>query len=573
MLPANKNNFKSILKELSSIVRAGTAPADVIRATLKLWAAQITPGVTTPSAQVESLLKLGTIVSFATWLGESDILTGAFWLSSAYASLITVDQRKLSAMYFTPPYLSNRMLDNAGEALFEGKVVDPACGGAAFLAPAAQRIVHRLEGLGQSSVEIVSYLEANLYGADTDSFLCELSETFLRMILARHLLAIQRKPKFKILCGDGLSAFESEAGTFQLILSNPPYRKMARDEVLKYAAVHESIITGQPNLYALFISRSVKLAAIEGKAILLTPMSFLSGSSFSKLRAFIADKGHVRQLDLIHNKKGVFLGAEQDAVVTVWNKTRMLAPPTLVYSLSPAEDCKYVGEVLLTNPERSWPIPRKAEDAELLRLLDEDHAHLADYGYKAKTGAIVVHRDTRHRFSRVCDAQKSKCFVPLIWSRDIDQKGILSLRPSTECPDRFISLETIKSSACISRPAIALQRVTSADQAKRLFCAPVPEDLYMKYGGVAGENHVCFLESQTDTPNINPSLLSDILRTEVMDRLFRCISGATNVSVYELNQLPMPDIEILKEALKMKVPIENAVRLGLGLTELAPRIG
>lgn len=163
MLPANKNNFKSILKELSSIVSAGTAPADVIRAMLKLWAAQITPGIATPSVQDESLSKLGAIISFAAWLGESDILTGAFWLSSAYASLITVDQRKLSAMYFTPPYLSNRMLDNAGEALFEGKVIDPACGGAAFLAPAAQRIIHRLEGLGHSSVEIVSYLEANLW--------------------------------------------------------------------------------------------------------------------------------------------------------------------------------------------------------------------------------------------------------------------------------------------------------------------------------------------------------------------------------------------------------------------------
>lgn len=567
MLPSNKNRFQTILVGLNDLVSKGNSPVYVIRSALNLWASNVAPFSCVDLGETNLLSQEHAIATFSHWLGETDLLTGAFWLSSAYASLISKEHRKKSAMYFTPPYLSNRMLDNAGQNLFKGKLIDPACGGAAFLAAAAQRITKHLESSGYSSAEIVEYLESNLYGSDTDPFLCELSEAFLQMILDYHLSQLGRKPKFHIFCGDGLSSFEAQVGLFQLVLSNPPYRKMGKHEVANYLDANAEVIQGQPNLYTLFINRASRLAAPGGQAIMLTPMSYLSGSSFSKLRSFIANNGHVSQLDLIHNKNGVFLGAEQDAVVTVWNKIKPISSKTKVYSLTPSDDSRFIGELLISNPAASWPVPRRPGDEDLLQLLGGQHAKLSDYGYKAKTGAIVVHRDPRRRFSHFPHAKKPKCNLPLIWSKDIRQTGCLELRSPAVCHDRFIELENLGSSACISRPAIALQRVTSSEQLKRICCAPVPEELYTKYGGVTGENHVCFIESNSSVPIVDPTLLSDILRTDVMDRLFRCISGATNVSVYELNQLPLPDIEVVRNALRDGKSIETAVRLGLSLKE------
>lgn len=47
-----------------------------------------------------SLLHHPAVEKFVRWLDTVDLLTGAFWLSSAYAFLVGKDQNKWHAMYF-----------------------------------------------------------------------------------------------------------------------------------------------------------------------------------------------------------------------------------------------------------------------------------------------------------------------------------------------------------------------------------------------------------------------------------------------------------------------------------------
>lgn len=565
MLPNNKNSFKVMLNQLTPLVQRGNDPTDVIRAVLWLWSERVTPGITVSNHQNPGLVSDDSVKPFADWLGESEILIGAFWLSSAFASLIAEEQRKASAMYFTPPYLSNRMIANAGQILFTGKIVDPACGGAAFLAPAALAIASHMAAKGKTSEEILSHIERHLYGIDTEPFLHELSCAFLRMVLAKHIIKAKRNPQFKVICANGLSSFGNELQTFDLVLSNPPYRKMTRDEVEPILADYGSVIAGQPNLYSVFIKRSADLLKPEGKAVLLTPMSFLSGKSFSKLRRELVTNGRISQLDLIHDKQGVFLWAEQDAVVTVWEKGKKQDSLAKVNSLSLGGHVEFNGELSLPESEYPWVVPRNAQDAELLPLFGKGLHDLRMYGYRPKTGAIVVHRDKRKRYSSLAKASKAKKALPLIWQRDIGANGELKFDTTQRAADRFIDMGNLDAASIIKRPAVALQRVTSSDQSRRLICAPIPESLISRFGGVMGENHVCLIEQSDDDVLVDSGLLCDILRTKTLDRLFRCISGATNVSSYELSNLPLPDPVVLKNALKEGRTIEQAVRIGFGL--------
>lgn len=128
-------------------------------------------------------------------------------------------------------------------------------------------------------------------------------------------------------------------------------------------------------------------------------------------------------------------------------------------------------------------------------------------------------------------------------------------------------MNTLESPSLVKKPAIAMQRVTSDSQIHRLVCAPVPRDIQEQYGGVVGENHVCFIETISETNPIDYILLCAILRTKILDRLFRCISGATNVSAYELNQLPLPDPHLVSLALSKGMDIEEATMIGFGLKE------
>jgi len=565
MLPANKVRFKSFLGKLKPLVTAAVTPESVVRAILETWMVQFNPLLPFQSIAHKSLLSAPAVVEFSNWLqNESDILEGCFWLSSAFAVLLGKDLQKANAMYFTPPYLSSRMLDNTGDALFTSKLIDPACGGGAFLAPAAYRISNHMRANGATSTKILSHIDCNLFGVEANPFLAELSRTFLMMVLAKEIVEVGQIPNFNIICGDGLMNPINANGEFDLVLSNPPYRKMTHIEVKPLLDKYSSIIDGQPNLYSVFIKRAKDLVRKNGRIVLLTPMSFLSGKSFSKLRSSLINDGSIDRLDLIHDKQGVFLGAEQDAVITVWNKLNS-KNKTKIHVLSLGGAVSFTGDVALSDSGVPWVAPRGSADGELMNVFSNSLHSLSSYGYKPRTGSIVIHRDKRNRFSTKEKAKQAIKPMPLIWQRDIGVDGKFNFLESETIKDRYVDMGLSPTSAIIDRPAIAMHRVTSPKQTRRLICAPIPESFSAKYGGVTGENHICFIVQENDTPLVSIEVLSEMLRTKMLNRLFSCISGVTNVSAYELNRLPLPNPIILREMIDSGKNMDEAVRLGFGL--------
>lgn len=563
MLPNNKKTFVRLLHGLKS---TEYTPQNLVSGILHLWLKTNYHHLARPRAEAK-LLRNPSVEGFASWVSRLDLLTAAFWLGSAYATLAGSEARKKQSLYFTPPHLANRLLENAGEALLQGKIIDPACGGAAFLAPAAERIAQNLNKQGFTSAQILDYIETNLYGCDSDAFLCSLSATFLRMVLAKHIANTGREPNFHIRCAEGLSAFESLVGSFSVVLCNPPYKKLNKEEAALYLDSYTDVIKGQPNLYTLFMRRSMSLLSDNGKAVLLTPMSFLSGQYFSKLRQVLTREGYVNQLDLIHEKQGVFLGAEQDSVITLWTKSNHIMPTT-INALSADAGCVSNGQLSLPRTDRPWAVPRTLSDNELLSLLYKPAYSLASYGYRPRVGAIVVHRDQRPRYSRIYKNSKAALPIPIIWASDVGTDGVLRHNKNSCNEFNFVDMGSTRSPSITTSPAVAIQRVTSHDQKRRLICAPVPADLCSTYGGVVAENHVCLIEKIDPTSTIEPEFLSGIFRTEILDRLFRCLSGATNVSAYELMCLPLPDPAKVKAALKVGQTMEHAVRIGFGLSIL-----
>ena len=561
--------FQRLCRELKPLALIH-GPETVILGLLRPWMAKHAPQLKAPSSpKLESDAGLR---HFLDWLSNMDVLTGAYWISSAYSLLVTKEQRKKQAMYFTSPHLAKRLLDSAGDYLFKGPILDPACGGAAFLAPAAVRLADALERRGESSTEILSYIEKSVHGVDMDPFLCLLSKTFLRTVLARHIAAAGYDPDFRINVGDGLRYAGLELGSFGLVLCNPPYRKMTRAETAPYIEGFGQLMRGQPNLYMLFIARAMGLLREKGVAVFLTPMSFLSGKSFSALRHQMTLTGRVRRLDLIHDKTGVFVGAEQDTSITLWKKGRAKLVGTDIYVLGSDGAWAWTGRPTLLPSDRPWPLPREADDVMLLRLFEQQHHTLASYGYCSKTGFVVMHRHDFPMFTRRKDAKRPGHLMPLVWQSDISANKPLSLEGKRKAVHRYIDIGKRDAAGIIRRPAVVVQRVTSAEQPRRLVCATVPKSVYQKFGGVVGENHVCFIEQLGNTAQVDTELLCAILKTRTVDRLFRCISGATNVSSYELATLPLPDPALVKKALSRGMNIEESVRAGLGISPMPVRL-
>ena len=569
MLPHNSVAFSRLVKSVGALRGARATPSEITRSILARWMGLSCPDLTLESTP-PALFFEAPVVKFAEWLNESDLTTGAFWLSSTYAVLLPKEKRKSNAMYFTPPRLTARLLDciEARVAIESGPLIDPACGGGAFLAPAAIRIVEKLEAKGLSSEAILSHLEANVFGCEADEFLCWLSTAFLRMAVAKTIKDAGREPTFTILQGDGLKLFEAKEQSFQVVLCNPPYRKMTQPELEPYLNYYADVVKGQPNLYSLFIRRTTQLLSPGGVGAVLTPMSFLSGQSFAPVRKMLIERGKVEQLDLIHDKDGIFLSAEQDTVITTWRNTTATesVKATQVFCLNSKGKFDFAGTLRLSTKPTPWPVPRHASDKELAPLFDGSQAKLDNYGYRVRTGALVYHRDKRPRFLSREKAIHPKALMPLIWSKNIGPNCEFSLnRVFSPSKERFVDMGEITAAGAIRRPAVVLQRVSSTEQPRRLVAAAIPSELFTEFGGVVGENHVCFLEQSDDDCAISPELLAHVLRTTTVDRVFRCISGATNVSAYELKHLPLPNPKRLLAAMAQGLDIEAAVRHGYGL--------
>lgn len=518
------------------------------------------------------------IKQLATWIAERPFLEATFWLSSAYSILVGGEYQNKHAMYFTPPLLADRLIDNLinqGASLRQHVWKDPACGGGAFLTPVAVRMVEEFKREGVSDKEIVHTIASKLVGRDIDSILTTLSKNFVYMAMYEPICAAGYIPTLNISRADSLVSRKLTGSDMSVVICNPPYRKMARDEVDSYRKYFADVIEGQPNLYGLFMRACLSMAGPGDLIGLVTPTSYLSGQNFSMLRKRIIEFSEVRQLDLIRLREGVFLGVEQETVLSIFKNKEKKANSNSLATVFVFEDddFKSIGNFAPPNDRAAWAIPRNAGDALILEKASISPYRLSDYGYVARTGAYVFYRDKRPTFDKLPEASENKTIFPLIWSSDITTNGeiIHGRANKQEKRDTYIDMEDKNHMSIIRKPCVALQRITSPDQIRRLVGAAVPEEMLEQCGGIVGENHVLFLEQMVENPPVTPTQLAAVLGSEIVDRLFRCMSGAVNVSIFELNQLSMPAPHKIKELLASShFSVDKAVRLAFDLTECQP---
>lgn len=550
--------------------------ATLVGTVLRLWCKTAFPALPKPSLPYSKVLAAEPqIPAFVVVLGELSFLEATYWLSSCYAMLADDGYRKNLAMYFTPASLTEGLLNDLAEQGVDfgsQTFMDPACGGAAFLAPIALRMRTALAARGSRALKVLKHIEKHLYGYDLDKTLCELSRHFLCMALHAEIQKTNYVPSFNVQAANSLTTLAACLGTLDVVVCNPPYRKMTAEELAPLRATYADVIEAQPNLYCLFITLCVRSLRIGGRAALVTPTSFLSGQYFGRLRKFLIRNTDVEHIGMVSDRQGVFIDVEQETTLTVLrrraeeDRTQIRANVSVV---SGGGQYTSVGECTLPSAGAVWPIPRSVEDVALLKTATLSRFRLSDYGYRVRIGAYVWNRDKRPKFDSLLEARRAKAHsaMPLMWSRDIVPGGIVRLEDTSayDGEHRFVDLGSKEHTSVVTSPCVVMQRVTSNDQPRRLVAAAVTPGVFDTYGGFIGENHVVIIEAVSDKPALPTTKLAKLLSTHAVDRYFRCISGATNVSAFELNQLALPDPLALKEALADGRAMEEAVRLAFGL--------
>lgn len=555
-----------LLKRL--VDQSDNGPSIAVKELLCIWQRMRFPLLSKKRAKRKTAFNQDKVMNeLAAWLALRPFLESAFWLSSAYAIWVEDAARTERCLYFTPPVLADRLIDDLvahGASLTEHTWMDPACGGGAFLAPVAVRMVDEMTKLGMRSSEIIKRVSENLIGNDIDGTLAYLSSQFLLMALYEQLTTSTPRPHFKISLGDGLLATACNGERADVVICNPPYRKMKSAEVNNYRGRFGDVIEGQPNIYGLFIHQCLRLGKESALVGLLTPTSYLSGRNFAKLRKAMLNAATVRQLDMINDRVGVFMGVSQGAVLSICKRladVKAIGGPTEVYALSLDGRFTPIGRCALAEGVDAWVVPRDLGDQEIIRQAASSHYRLKDFGYRARVGTYVDYRDPRKTYTKKPNNKRMKAVFPILWSSDITTEGTV-IHGRTSKEDRhhtYIEMGSADHRAIIRRPAVALQRVTSPDQPRRLVGAALESEFFEEHGGVVGENHVIFLERMRSDAELSAKELAGLLASLPVDRLFRSISGAVNVSVSELNQLPLPNPNVLASLIEKGYSMDDAV--------------
>ena len=494
----------------------------------------------------------------------------SYRIGGLYTALLPAPIRSQRGAFYTPPELAERLLDLGsaeGVDWARSTILDPACGGGAFLLPVAHRILsdHRLQGA--DAEEQLSELERRLCGIEIDGFAAWTTRTLLRLSTYGLSQRAKRRLEVEIHVGDALEVVDLDERRFDLVVGNPPYGRVQLSERQRESFARS--LYGHANLYGLFLDAALRWRSPRGLIAFVTPTSFLGGQYFHRLRNLLLAEAPPLVIDFVSERTGVFDDVQQETCLTLFGATRVRGG-TVVHHLKAADGELKVqrsgafrlgGEADRGAP---WLLPRSPRQAPLVRTAAETRGRLHDLGYRACTGPLVW-----NRHKQALRQEAGPDTLPLIWAEAV-RPNRFDFDYHSRSHARFFALEAGQDHLRESTPGVLVQRTTAKEQKRRIIACAVPEDFFARWNGIVVENHVNVLRP-VGRCEISPSVLAAVLNTKVVDELFRCLSGSVAVSATELHALPLPPVEGLREIEEVfrgdagTAEIEAAVRTLYGL--------
>lgn len=488
------------------------------------------------------LAKIATdVVSVAESTGqliaEFPVEDAGYLIGSIYTVMLPDSVRSSMGAYYTPPPLVARLLDLAEDAGFDyafGSVIDPACGGGAFLAPVALRMIAKSKQASPSW--LVRSLSKRLRGIEIDPFAAWMTRVLLEAAVLPLCIKAKKRLDNVVTVADALQL--KDVGTYDLVIGNPPYGRVSLDETTR--DFYSRSLYGHANLYGLFTDLALRLSKPDGVIAYLTPTSFLGGQYFKALRKLLTDEASPAAFDFVTDRHGVFDDVLQETMLTTYTRKRkhksafvsIVIPQGL--NLARVES---VGTVEVVGTGDPWLLPRDPHDAAFLKTITSMPTRLSDIGYSVSTGPLVWNR---HKDQ--LRVEKNSKTLPLIWAESVVQgKFEFSFKRRNHVP--FIAIRSSQPHLIIKESCVLVQRTTSKEQDRRLVAAVLPQKFLDEQGGAVIENHLNMIQAKTSLFNsVSPRTIAALLNSKVVDRSFRCISGSVAVSAYELNALPLPTL-------------------------------
>jgi hypothetical protein len=205
-------------------------------------------------------------------------------LSRTLTKTLCKAEKQDNGIYFTPPETIHTILDVLHPYLENVReVLEPSCGSCEFVT--ALRDKYR-----DMSIKGIEYNET-IYSE-------------IKSVVSEHV---------SLVCDDFIKHVDDKK--YDLIIGNPPYFVMSKKDVSKE---YYKYFEGRPNIFILFIIKSLKMLAKNGILSFVLPKNFLNCLYYDKTRKYINE--HFKIVD-IFECLGDYIETKQDTInIVIQNK-------------------------------------------------------------------------------------------------------------------------------------------------------------------------------------------------------------------------------------------------------------
>lgn len=458
-------------------------------------------------------------------------------IGSIYTVMLPDSFRSEFGVYYTPPPLVEHLLDQAtraGTDWTSSRVLDPACGGGAFLAPVARRMLQALPDM--TPAILVRNIASRLKGYEIDPFAAWLSQVTLDAVMLKTCREARTTlPVCVTVCDSLQRSMPKER--FDLVIGNPPYGRITLSANLRER--YKRSLYGHANLYGLFTDLALRYTKLGGIIAYVTPTSFLAGGYFRNLRDLIVKLAPPVSIDFVATRKGVFEGVLQETLLATYRRGNSTSEVAVQEIIPNGHDALKINDCgTFEIPDcfyDPWIIPRGTSEIALVAQLRSMNHKLKDWGYRVSTGPLVWNRQKDQLRRRAGSGR-----LPLIWAEAITSDGRFIFRAEKRNHEPYFQVMEGDDWLVIREPCVLLQRTTAKEQARRLIATLLPQEFLDQHKAVIVENHLNMVRPLDKSPQVRPEVVAAFLNSGPADRAFRCVSGSVAVSAFELEALPLP---------------------------------
>lgn len=255
---------------------------------------------------------------------------------------LTKEEKKNHGIFITPKSIISSLysvvlkhLNNDTSSIT--RILEPSCG----------------------TCEVVNFCDINLHGVEIDAI-----EYHSKVYDSIKDLTFKNNVK---LYNEDFLKFKA-AGDYDLVIGNPPYFVCKKGDI---PHEYSEYIHGRPNIFGVFILRSISLTRPGGIIALIIPKSFLNSLYYSKIRNYIKQTCSIIKID-DYSSLNDFIDTEQSTFGLVIQKNTVEAEHS---------ECKYSmlfnGNFMFTNNSNE------------LREIFQGATTIEKMGLKVRTGQVV----------------------------------------------------------------------------------------------------------------------------------------------------------------------------------------